>query len=134
MNLSDIVILNILNNKFNAKYRLELKKLNIINHKHVLSHIIKQSLKFEKHNLYSYKTAIFFKKIDIEKVLISNKISFGEENYKYFTGYLYKDHKVKPLHLMLPRASAYVKRDDGRTKWMYLLIEDKVSIDIKNEF
>ena len=26
--------------------------------------------------------------IDIEKVLVSNKIFFGENNNKYFTGYL----------------------------------------------
>ena len=33
-----------------------------------------------------------------------------KENYKYFVGYLYNDHKVKPLHLLLPKTSAYVKR------------------------
>ena len=44
---------------------------------------------------------------------------------------------------MLPKTSAYVKRCDGQTKWMYFLIEDdgllekyntiwdKVSADIK---
>ena len=53
------------------------------------------------------------------------------------------DHKVKPLHVMLPKTSAYVKRYDGQTKWMYFLIQnddllekcnticDKVSADIK---
>ena len=27
---------------------------------------------------------------NIDKVLVSNKISFGEKNYEYFIGYLYK--------------------------------------------
>ena len=84
--------------------------------------------------------------IDIEKALVSKKISFGEKNYKYFIGYLYDNHKVKPLHKMLPKASAYVKKYDGQTKWMYFLIKDddllekyntiwdKVSADIKKEF
>ena len=40
--------------------------------------------------------------VDIEKVLVSNKIFFGEKNYKYFIGYLYNDDKVKPLDIMLP--------------------------------
>ena len=35
------------------------------------------------------------------------------KNYKYFTGYLYNDHKVKSLHIMLPKTSAYVKGYDG---------------------
>ena len=47
--------------------------------------------------------------IDIEKVLVSNKFSFGEKNYKYFIGYLHNNHTVKPLHIMLPKTSAYVK-------------------------
>ena len=61
---------------------------------------------------------------DIAKVLVSSKISFGEENYKYFIGHLYNDHKVKILHTMLPKTSAYVKIYNGQTKWMYLLLED----------
>ena len=83
---------------------------------------------------------------DIEKVLVSNKISFDEKNYKYFIGYLYNGNKVKPLNIMLPKATAYAKSYDGQTKWMYFLIEDndllekyntiwdKVSADIKKEF
>ena len=62
--------------------------------------------------------------VDIEKLLVSNKISFGEKNYQYFVGYLCNDVKVKPLHIMLPKTSAYVKNYDGQTKWMYFLIED----------
>ena len=86
------------------------------------------------------------KNVDIEKVLVSNKISFGEKNYKYFIGYLYNYHKIKSLHIMLPKTSAYVKRYDGQTKWMYFLIKDdnlleeyntiweNVTTDIKKEF
>ena len=66
-------------------------------------------------------------------------ISFGQTNYKYFIGCLFHDHKVKQLHIMLTKTSAYVK-----TKWIYFLIKDddllekyktiwdKVSADIKN--
>ena len=82
----------------------------------------------------------------IEKVLVSNKISFGEKNYKCFIGYLYNNHKVKPLYIMNPKASASVKIYDGQTKLIYFLIEnyellkqintiwDKVSVYIKKEF
>ena len=38
--------------------------------------------------------------------------------------YLYDDYKIKPLHIMLPKTSVYVKRYDGQTKWMYFSIED----------
>ena len=68
---------------------------------------------------------LFFKKdLSIEKVLVSNKICSGEKSYKYFIVYSYNDHKIKPLHLMLPKTKAYAKSYDGQTKWMYFLIED----------
>ena len=68
------------------------------------------------------------------------------KKYKYFFAYLYDNHKVKPLNIMLPKTSAYVKSYDGQTKWMYFLIEDddllekyntiwdKVNADMKKEF
>ena len=60
--------------------------------------------------------------VDIEKVLVSNKISSGEKNYKYFIGYLHNDYKVKPLHIILPKTSTYVKIYDGQSKLMNFLI------------
>ena len=36
---------------------------------------------------------------------------------------MYNDHEVKPLDIMLPKISTYVKRYDGQTKWMYFVIE-----------
>ena len=36
----------------------------------------------------------------------------------------YNDHKVKPLHIMLPKTNAYVKGYDEQIKWMYFLIKD----------
>ena len=53
-----------------------------------------------------------------------NKISPGDKNYKYFIGYLYDDYKVMPLHIMLPKSSAYVISNYRQITWMYFLIED----------
>ena len=45
-------------------------------------------------------------------------MTFGEKkNYKYFIGYLYDNHKVKVLHIMLPKTNSYLKSCDGQTKW-----------------
>ena len=45
---------------------------------------------------------------------------------------MYNDHKVKPLHIMFPKASAYVKSYDEKTKWMYFLIEDDDLLEKNN--
>ena len=76
------------------------------------------NIEIEKNKLYPYKSPVALSDIDIEKVLVSKKNSSGEKNYKYFIGYLYNDHKVKALHIMLPKTSVYVKGYDGLTKWM----------------
>ena len=41
------------------------------------------NIEIEKNKFYHNKTPIFLKDVDIEKVLVSNKISFGKKNYKY---------------------------------------------------
>ena len=46
-------------------------------------------IKIDKYKFHHNKTPIFLKDVDIEKVLVSNKVYFGEKNYKYFIGYLY---------------------------------------------
>ena len=103
-------------------------------------------IEIEKDKFYCHKCHIFKKDVDIEKLLVSNRISSSAKNYKYFIGYLYNDYRVKLLRIMLPKTSVNVKRYDGQTKWKYFVIEnddllekyntiwDKVSADIKKEF
>ena len=64
------------------------------------------TLKLKKINFTAIKD---IDDIDVEKLLVSNKISADEKNYKYFNGYLYNDYKVKPIHIMLPKTGTYVK-------------------------
>ena len=78
------------------------------------------------------KLLFFLRFLDIKKVLVSNKISFGEKNLLVI-GYLHNGNKVKPLHRMLPKTSAYVQCYDGKTKWMYFLIEDVDLLDITSQ-
>ena len=103
------------------------------------------NIEIEKNKFYLHNPPILLGDEDIEKVLVSNKVSFGEKNYKCFIGYLYDNHKVKPLHIMLPKTTAYVKRYGGQTKWRHFLTEDdllekynsiwdKVCADVKKEF
>ena len=72
-------------------------------------------IEIEKNKFYCHNDLICLKDVDIQKVLVCNKISVGEKNYKYFIGYLYNDHKVKPLYIILSKRSAYVKSYDGQT-------------------
>ena len=43
---------------------------------------------------------------------------------KYFISCWDDDLEIKPLHIMLQKKSAYIKRYAEETKWMYFSIED----------
>ena len=64
----------------------------------------------EKSRCYLNKSPIFLNDVDIEKVLVSKKIFFVKKRYKTFNDYLYNNHKVKPLHIMLHKTSEYVNK------------------------
>ena len=48
----------------------------------------------EKHKSHRYKSFIFAEDLDIDDILVFNKISSGEKNHKFFIGYLYDDFKI----------------------------------------
>ena len=83
----------------NTKFSFDWKKQNIAKHKTLFSHIkigeeilMFADAKVENDKFYCYKSPIFIEDVDINNVLVSNKIAFGEKNFKYFIGYGYDDY------------------------------------------
>ena len=74
----------------------------------------------EKSKFHHHKSPVF-QKMQIQYL---TRFLLVKRNYKYFIGYSNDDYKVKPLQIMLPKTSAYVKNYNGQSKWMYFLIED----------
>ena len=84
------------------------------------------------------------KDIDTKNIWVWNKICSGKISINPLLVACMMN-KVKPLHIMLPKVSTYVKSYDGQTKWIYFLIEffdwtkynaiwDKVNAYIQKEF
>ena len=69
-------------------------------------------IEIKKKNFYCNKIPFSKKYGNFGKVLVSNKIYFGEKSYKYF----YNDHKVKPLDIMPFKTNACVKFHDEQSK------------------
>ena len=57
-------------------------------------------LKLKKYKFHQHKSLISINNIDINKIVVSNKVSFGKKDFKYFIGY--KDAKNRPLRIFLP--------------------------------
>ena len=79
----------------------------------------------EKYKFHHHKSPILGNNIDINKLAVSNKVSFGKKDFKYFTGY--KDLRIiRPLCIFPPKVSAY-RRDFDGTKYMcFLMKSDKL--------
>ena len=54
-------------------------------------------VEIQKQKFYQYKQLISIKNIDINKIVVSNKFSFGKKGFKYFIGY--KDAKKSDLYV-----------------------------------
>ena len=92
--------------------------------------ILKLKKKKKKSKFYLHKATNFLKDVDIEKA--PTRFLLAKRNYKYFIGYLHNNYKVTPLHRMLPKTRAYVKRYSGQTKLLYFLIRDDDLLEKSN--
>ena len=75
----------------------------------------------EKYKFHQHKSPILINNLNINKIVISNKASFGKKDFKYFIGYT-DANKIRPLSIFLPKMGAY-RRDFDETKYMFFLIK-----------
>ena len=61
--------------------------------------------------------------VDLDQIVVSYKFKHNDEGFKYFIGYL-KGEIVKPLCIILPQMSGYIKYFENRSKNMSFLIKD----------
>ena len=68
--------------------------------------------------------------VDVDNMLISEKVSSVKKNYEYFISYMDDDHKIKSFSIILLKRSQFIKNYDGESKWIYFFI--KVDELLKN--
>ena len=67
-----------------------------------------------KQNFHQNKRPILIKNININIIVVSNKVSLGKSGFKYFIGY--KDAKIRPVCIFLPKMSEYRVFDETLMK------------------
>ena len=82
----------------------------------------------EEHEFHQNKSSISINNIDINKIVVYNKLLFLKQNFKYFIGYK-DDKKIRPL--FHPKMSIY-RRDFDKIKCMYFLIKEETFFDKYN--
>ena len=79
-------------------------------------------IEIKKQKFYQHNRPISIKNIDINKLVVSNKVSLIKKGFKYFIGYK-NAKKNKPLCVFLPEMSVY-RRSFDKTKYMFLYTKD----------
>ena len=76
-----------------------------------------------KKEFHKSKEPIDLLSVDLDQIVVSYKFKHNDEGFKYFIGYL-KDEIVKPLCIILPQMSGYIKYFENGGKNMSFLIKD----------
>ena len=63
--------------------------------------------------------------VDSKKRVVSDIFKYSDDGSKYFIGYLHGDRIMRPLFIILPRMSGYIKYFDNGGKSVSFKIEDK---------
>ena len=89
------------------------------------------NIEIKKQKFHENKRPFSIKNIEINKIVVSNKVSLGKKSFKHFIGY--KDAKnVRPLCIFLPKMIAY-RREFDKTKYNSFLINDNELLEKYNE-
>ena len=67
------------------------------------------------------KEPIDLMSVNVDQIVVSNKFKHSDEGYKYFIGYQ-EDEIVKPLCIILPQMSGYIKYFKEGGKMMSFLL------------
>ena len=85
----------------------------------------------EEYRFHQHKIPLSINNININKIVVSNKLPFGKQNFKYFIG-CKGDEKIRPLYIFRQKMGI-CKIYFDKTKCMYFLIKDEKKIDKYNE-
>ena len=77
-----------------------------------------------KKDFYDAKKAIPLNLVDINNIVVSNKVKNNNETSKYFIGYLNDIGDDSPLCIILPQMDGYIKYFENGGKNMSFKIED----------
>ena len=96
-----------------------------------------KTLKFDnivvnKKEFHKSKQPINLVLLNVDQIVISDKIKHNYDGFKYFIGYK-EDDIVKPLCIILPQMSGYIKYFENGGKNMSFVIKDDDVLDKYNE-
>ena len=81
------------------------------------------NIKFNRKEFHKSKQPINLMSVNVDQIVVSDKFKHSDKGYKYFIGYQ-ESEIVKPLCIILPQMTGYIKYFENGAKNTYFLIKD----------
>ena len=81
------------------------------------------NIRVNKNEFHKSKQPIDLMSVNVDQIVVSDKFKHSDEGFKYFIGYQ-EGEIVKPLCIILPQMSGYIKYFENGGKNMFFLIKD----------
>ena len=90
------------------------------------------NIRVNKKEFHKSKQPIDLDLINVDQIVVSDKFKHSDDGFKYFIGYK-EGEIVKPLCIILPQMSGYIKYFENGGKNMSFVIRDNDVLDKYNE-
>ena len=90
------------------------------------------NIRVNKKEFHKSKQPINLDLVNVDQIVISDKFKHSDDGFKYFIGYK-EGEIVKPLCIILPQMTGYIKYFENRGKNMSFIIKDDDVLDEYNE-
>ena len=90
------------------------------------------NIRLNKKEFHKSKQPIDLMSVNVDQIVVSDKFKHSDEGFKYFIGYQ-EDEIVKPLCIILPQMTGYIKYFENGGKNMSFVIKDDDVLDKYNE-
>ena len=81
------------------------------------------NIRLNKKEFHKSKQSIDLKSVNADQIVVSDKFKHSDNGFKYFIGYQ-EDEIVKPLCIILPQMSGYIKYFENCGKNMSSMVKD----------
>ena len=90
------------------------------------------NIRVNKKEFHKSKQPIDLGLVNVDQIVVSDKFKHSDDGLKYFIGYK-EGEIVKPLSIILPQMTGYIKYFQNEGKNMPFVIEDDYVLDKYNE-
>ena len=90
------------------------------------------NIRLNKKEFHKSKQPINLSLVNVDQIVVSDKFKHSDDGFKYFIGYK-EGEIVKPLCIILPQMSGYIKYFENGVKNMSFMIKNDDVLDKYNE-